>query len=134
MAMSWEAQERGDGHARARACAGGRISWLVLATVVLLLATGSIDYDSPGWPFWRPLGGSWLLGFALIAAGLAVLTWCGSTLAVTTRAAPLPGPSSAEDLLRWRYAAGELSREQYQEMAAVLWARPEAYPRMEVRA
>jgi uncharacterized membrane protein len=118
-----------------------RVLWVVVGVVLLfalawpMLAGAGMGYGvggGPGWAGWpgpRPFGGGWLVGLALVAAGVVLLAgrgrgrrgWAPAAQAPMD-AAPPPPPASAEELLRWRYASGELSREQYQEMLATLRA------------
>ncbi len=64
------------------------------------------------------MGGFGLIGLllnALVLAGIVVLVvWAVSRISGTTNAPP--ASQSARDILQVRYARGEITREQYQQM------------------
>lgn len=116
-----------------------RMLWIGLGVVLLLLALGPMGHNFATWPgpraigpgteteAWRHGGGFFFgpvfLIWALIIGGAFVLT--RNNRRFRRHDAP-PLPRSAEELLRWRYAAGEIGREQYEEMAQVMSGRPAA--------
>jgi uncharacterized membrane protein len=67
-----------------------------------------------------PWGGGWLVGICLIIG----LVWLVIALARSDgpglREARQSATSAAIEHVRWRYAAGEITREQYEDMLRVL--------------
>jgi putative membrane protein len=115
--------------------------WLVLGVLVLivfgvpLLGGGMLGWGMMGPGMmggWGgqggPFAGGW--GWAMALSGLAMLAFWGAVivgivLAVRAlsgagSASPAPRGDSALDILKRRYAAGELTREQYEEMRRML--------------
>ena len=73
----------------------------------------------PGPWNWGWMVGGWimmLLFWAVIIAGIVVLVRALSRPSVSAQ----PGPDSALEILRRRYAAGEISKEQFEEMKHTL--------------
>jgi len=78
------------------------------------------------WGGWMHGPGGWTAGMGLmmflfwilIVAGIVFLVWFFTDLGRRRAQAPQapPGPETALEVLRKRYARGEVSREQYQEM------------------
>ena len=106
----------------------GRDLWIVIGAVVLIvLLFGLLGGGMMmGWGMMGPggMGGFWfnpvgwivmLLFWALIVGGIALLViWLFREIAP---GAPAPAaPSRALDILKERYARGEITREQYEEM------------------
>ena len=98
--------------------------WLLLGVLVVLIFAGAGLRGAP-WYGPHPFGGwlwgtGWLFGPVLWAGliGLAILLWQRDRAA--TQADPQRARSAALEHLAWRFAAGELTREQYEEMRRVL--------------
>ncbi len=117
--------------------------WIALVMLVLLvllvpllggglLGWGMMGPGMMGWPGGPavPGGGGWGWGLAMALGGLATLAFWGAvivgivlvvrTLMGASGRSPGPERDSALDVLKRRYAAGELTREQYDEMRRVL--------------
>lgn len=77
-----------------------------------------------GWQMMGWMGGWWLIGAALIA----VLVWALLRTAGGSRAATREGPEP-EEIVKRRYARGEIDRETFQRMVTDLTARPPSEPR-----
>ena len=100
--------------------------WLVLGAVALILLAGtglpggfsSGAHPLGGWTW----GADWLFGPLLWVGliGLGFLLWRRDRAPTNTN--PERSRSAAVELLGWRYAAGQITREQYAEMRAVLEA------------
>ena len=61
--------------------------------------------------------GGWMVLWALVGLGLVVVAVLGSIWLVTNRSPAHPGSApDAEEVLRRRYAAGEIDREEYLRM------------------
>jgi uncharacterized membrane protein len=101
-----------------------RVFWLVLGALALLILAGAglrgVPWYGPhpfdGWPW----GTGWLFGPVLWAGliGLLILLWQRD--GAPTHADPERARSAALEHLEWRYAAGEITRQQYEEMRGVL--------------
>jgi uncharacterized membrane protein len=98
--------------------------WLGLGAVavVIIIGTGLPGGFSYGV---HPLGGwmwgaGWLFGPLLWVGiiGLGILLWQRDRAPINAN--PRRTRSAAVEHLEWRYAAGQISREQYDEMRAVL--------------
>jgi hypothetical protein len=101
--------------------------------VALLVLLGPLGHGFGGWPGPQQVGpgvesAPWgrgggfggppaLLVWALLIGGAIVLSRNGWSF---RRVHADETPASAEDLLRWRYAAGEISREEFLEMSRVV--------------
>jgi uncharacterized membrane protein len=123
--------------------------WIGLGVLALLVLFGPLGHGFGSWPGphqvgvaasapptpgfdggpWGPRGGGFAPSFgglvlwAAIIVGVIMLSRNGWSFRRTPRiAAP---PTSAEDVLRWRYATGEISREEYLEMSRVVRGVPE---------
>ncbi len=101
--------------------------WVALGVLVLvvvlapLLGAGMMGWGMMGWP--PPRGWTWGLGMALGAVAMLAF-WGAVVLAVVLAVRALAGRPQKEDsaleILRRRFAAGEITREQYEEMRKVL--------------
>jgi putative membrane protein len=68
-------------------------------------------------------GGLWVLGCVLVVAGLvALVAWAVSRGSAHGRAAKAPERTEALDILRARFARGELTEAEYTQAASVLRA------------
>lgn len=116
--------------------------WIALVLLVLLVLLvpllggglvgwGMMGPGMMGWPGGPavPGGGGWGWGLAMALGGLAMLAFWGAAIVASilvVRAltgagrSPTPPQDLALDSLKRRYAAGELTREQYDEMRRVL--------------
>jgi putative membrane protein len=77
------------------------------------------------WHGWMHGAGGWgpgmglmmFLFWILVVAGVVLLAWFVASLGRRAQPPPSPpGPETALEVLRKRYARGEVTREQYQEM------------------
>lgn len=105
---------------------------LLIAVGVLLLVLcavtpggGTWGWGNTGWGgphIWAPWpwGGGWLVGFALTIAIIWLITPRGRSNHAPTTEARHAARSAAVEYARWRYAAREITREQYDEMLRVL--------------
>jgi uncharacterized membrane protein len=98
--------------------------WIGLCGLGLLALLGPVGHGP-----WGPRGGGFAPSFgglvlwAAIIVGVIMLSRNGWSFRRTPRnVAP---PASAEDILRWRYATGEISREEYLEMSRVVRGVPD---------
>lgn len=119
---------------------GWWIALLVLVLIVLLvpllgggmMGWGMMGPGMMGWPAGpaTPGVGGWAWGLAMALGGLAMLAFWGAvivgivlvvrTLTGSGGGSTGPQQDSALDILKRRYAAGELTQEQYDEMRRVL--------------
>ncbi len=77
---------------------------------------GPAGYAAGGWPWGLALGlrGLGMLAFwGLVVVGVALLV---RTLTGPHRLTEGPGPESAVDILKRRYASGEITQDQYDQM------------------
>jgi uncharacterized membrane protein len=118
--------------------------WIGLGVLALLVLFGPLGHGFGGWPGPHQVGvgvesaagtpgfgggGPWgpragfgpalgLAFWAVVIVGVVMLSRGGWSFRRAPRTAETP--SSAEDVLRWRYAAGEISRDDYLEMSRVV--------------
>ncbi len=101
--------------------------WIALGVLVLvvvlapLVGGGMMGWGMMGWP--PPRGWMWGLGMGLGAIAMLAF-WGALVLAVVLAVRALVGRSPKEDsaleILKRRYAAGEITKEQYEEMRKLL--------------
>ena len=111
--------------------------WIALGVLVLILLAGPMlggGMMGPGmmggWYGRFGGGNGWLWGLGMGLGGLMMLAFWGALIALAvlffrraggrTEESPSTGPEAPEDVLKRRYAAGEITREQYEEMRHVL--------------
>jgi uncharacterized membrane protein len=71
------------------------------------------------WAPWR-WGGGWVVGIALTIALIWLIVARGRSDNAPRSEARYAARSGAVEHVKWRYAAGEITREQYDEMLRVL--------------
>jgi putative membrane protein len=96
------------------------IALITLLMVALLLSSTMGGMMGPGM-MWR--GGGWTWGFGMWLGGLAMLVFWGAliigAILVVRLVGGVPGrevQASPLDILKRRYASGEITREQYEQM------------------
>ena len=118
---------------------GSRGLLIVLGVLILIVLLGPLlggGMMGPGMIWgWGAAGppaavGGWTWGLAMALGGLAMLAFWGALivgivllvrwLAGTTTSSARPTGESAPDILKRRYAAGEITREEYEQMRQVL--------------
>ena len=103
-----------------------RNTWGIVAALVAVVLVAPVlmggmmgpGMMGGGWPLWMGLGGLVMLAFwgALVLGVVLLVRW-----ALASDARPTGGaPESALDVVKRRYAAGELTREQYEQTRAEL--------------
>ncbi len=110
--------------------------WIALGVLALILFAGPML----GGGFWGPgmMGGryggqpvgldGWMWGLGMGLRGVGMLVFWGVVIALVVLFArrasggspPAAYPDDAEEILRRRFAAGEITREQYEDMRRVL--------------
>lgn len=96
---------------------------LLVATVVLSTVTGGMMMSHMR-GFGAPQGGGWMWGFGMGLGGLMMLLFWGALIAgivllarsINGGGADAPWETTSLDVLKRRYAAGEITREQYEQM------------------
>ena len=98
---------------------------LVVALVILLAVALALSSTMGGMmgPGMMGRGGGWVWGFGMWLGGLAMLVFWGALIVgailVVRHLGGIPGSevrTSPMDILKGRYAAGEITREQYAQM------------------
>ena len=99
---------------------------LVVALVILLVVALALSSTMGGMmgPGMMGRGGGWMWGFGMWLGGLAMLVFWGALIVGAVVVVRLIGggllgrdvPTSPLDILKRRYASGEITREQYEQV------------------